>query len=415
MVREKPGEGSLLERAFTPVVTVVRKARQPAGRLVTAVRKPAILSPTGPVSVRREVLCLVLIPSATVGLVCLLAWSSGVAYHPGCHSTANFLASLFYQPTIGSTCQSVPFLSDVPAIMLSFCCPFALVTYKLLRRRLAALQGALVRTGLLREQGSQDTISAGILRLERSIDLTPPRRLALSAVSAAMVTWLYWRNLKAGHLFNTLETPGPNGTTNAAQLRDSWWANYHHHFFLAVVCILIGSVGVYYAWRAGWLYVRLGAVLYATRKSSADGLPVSYVPRWRDRSYGWSPVTGVLMLIYLSTVSLAIAMVAIFDILRNETWTLVIAVIFALIGVLSNTVMILTSFFRMVGMHESVEKRLRATLVARDSGLTSEEYVIAASELTVWRSIPVASFSGSIIKILPGLYALFQFSRAFLK
>jgi hypothetical protein len=415
MVREKTGEGSLLERTFTPVVNVARKARPPVGRLVNAVRKPAFLAPTGPVSVRREMLCLTLIPLATFGLVCLLTWSAGVAYRPSCHSAANFLASIFFQPTVGSTCQSVPFLSDVPTIMLSFCCPFALVAYKLLRRRLASLQAALVSTGLLTGQGSQDTISTVIHRLERAIDLTPARRLALFAASAAMVTWLYWRNLEAGHLFTTLESADPSHTTNAAQLRDNWWANYHHHFFLAVVCVFLGTVGVYFAWRAGWLYVRLGVVLYATRKSSADQLPTSYVPRWRDRSYGWSPVTGVLMLIYLSTVSLAISMVAVFDMLRNETWTLVIAVIFTLIGVLSNTVMILTSFFRMVGMHKAVEERLRATLVANDSGLSSEEYVVAASELTVWRRIPVASFSGSIIKILPGLYALFQFVRAFLK
>jgi hypothetical protein len=47
--------------------------------------------------------------------------------------------------------------------------------------------------------------------------------------------------------------------------------------------------------------------------------------------------------------------------------------------------------------------------------MTSPEYVIAASELITWRRIPVASFSGSAIKVLPGLYALFQFARVFYK
>ena len=386
-------------------------ARRAWTRLGDLVGRVEVLPPTGPVSARREALCLTLIPFATFGLVCLLAWSDDVLYQPGCRSVGNFLASLFYQPAVGSACQSVPFLSDVPMVVMSFCCPFAFVTYKLLRRRLAGLSPALESTGLLGRQDPDDFVPSGILRLQRAIDLTPPKRLALFSVSAVMVTWLYSRNLAAGHVFTSLEHADPNGTTNAVALRDGWWANYHHHMLLAAVCVFLGTIGVYYAWRAGWLYVRLGSVLYVTRKAPADKLPVSYVPRWKDRSYGWSPVTGVLMLIYLSTVSLAISMVAVFDMLRNQMWTLVVAVIFTLIGVLSNTVMILTSFFRMVGVHKSVEERLRSALVAKDSTMTSQEYVIAASELTVWRRIPVASFSGSIIKILPGLYALFQFSR----
>jgi hypothetical protein len=92
---------------------------------------------------------------------------------------------------------------------------------------------------------------------------------------------------------------------------------------------------------------------------------------------------------------------------------------FMMLGIASNTTIILTSFYRMVAAHRAVERRLRKDLseglTRRSDPMTSPEYVIAASELTTWRKIPVASFSGSAIKVLPGLYALFQFARVFYK
>lgn len=374
-------------------------------------RRADLLSADGPVSGRREASLLVFLPALTFGAVCLASAMSGVAYRPRCNSSSNFIANLFFQKTHPSTCQSVPFLSDVPTVILSFTSPFALVSYRLLRRRLASLLGSLEGTGLLTPQSGGAGLVKGIRRLERAVDLTPLTRLGLFATSVAMVTWLYSRNLRDGHLFNTLGRPGPNGGTTADALRETWWANYHHHPALAVVCVSIGSVGVMYALRASWLYMILGGVLYITRNAPPDTLPLHYVPRWKDKSYGWSPVTGVLMLIYVSTVNFAISMVSVFDMLRNETWTLGVAVFFALLGVISNLAIILMSLFRMVAAHQAVEQRLRESLSS--ASLTTQEYVVAASELVAWKRIPVASFSGSVVKITPGLYAVFQFVRTF--
>jgi hypothetical protein len=386
---------------------LVRRVRPPYWRL----RIPPV---TGKVSGAREAVLLTVVPILTFGFVYAIANVSGVAYSPGCNSVSNFVRNLLFQPIKPSTCHSVPFLSDIPTVILSFTCPFALVGYRLLRRRLTSIVAALTATGLLRTQSAATSIGDVIGRVERTVDLTPARRLLFFLVSVVLVTWLYSRNLANGHLFNTLGDQ-PNHTSIAAGLRATWWANYHYHPVLAVVCILLGSLGVTYALRAGWLYLSVGAALYATRTSSIERLPVEFVPRWRDRSYGWSPVTGVLMLIYVSTINLAMSMVSVFDMLRNETWTLLVAVLFAVIGVVSNMLIILMSFIRMMSVHRTVENRLRNRLIrGMKPGwtvLTPGEYVVATSELASWRKVPVASFSGTVIRILPGLYALFQFTR----
>lgn len=365
------------------------------------------------VSGRSEVLLLTLIPLLTFGMVCAITGIYGVAYRPGCNSARNFIANLLFQPTTPSTCKSVPFLSDMPTMMLAVTSPFALVVYRLLRRRIAQLLGALGGTGLIRVSDDSEPIKKSIERLERAVDMNRTMRFGIFVISTMMVTWLYSRNLANGHLFNTLGV-GEDGESNAESLRHTWWANYHHHPLLACVCIFIGSVGVAYAIRAGWLYTWLGVVLYAAwrRKIHMNNLPVEYVPRWRDKSYGWSPVTGALMLIYISTISYAVSMVAVFDMLRNESETLDVAIGFAILGVVTNLLIILTSFIMIMAVHRAVAGRLREKLMDVTS-MTPGEYAVAANELSSWRKIPVASFSGSIIKILPGLYALFEFIRTF--
>lgn len=402
--------GSLMAAVNT---TAQRCTRRPRGLL----QRLDILSVRGPASAKREAMMLICAPLLTFGAVVLCTSIAGVAYQPNCNSASNFAANLLFQPKKPSTCESVPFLSDIPTVILSFTCPFALVIYRLLRRRLSSLLEALSKTGLLRDFSLTSELSDGVHKLESSVDLTPLLRALLFAFSAIMTTWLYTRNLAQGHLFNILAKVSPDGSSNAAALRATWWANYHHHFFLAILCVSIGAIGVYYALHAGWLFLRLGVVLFKTNNAGAESLPLSYVPTWRDKSYGWSPVTGALILIYFSTVSFAISMVAVFDMLQNETWTLSVAIFFAALGIVSNLTIILSSFSRMLVAHRAVEKRLQERL---SSGLQDdskrinpEEFMVAAYDLSSWRPVPVSNFSGSVIKIVPGIYAFIQFLRAF--
>jgi hypothetical protein len=294
---------------------------------------------------------------------------------------------------------------------------------------LRSLLAALSQTGLLRQSSLTEELSRAVKSLEYAVDMTVSRRAILFGASAIMTTWLYSRDLAQGHLFDILAKVGADGRSNATVLRTTWWANYHHHFFFAFLCVSVGATGVYYALRAGWLYLILGVVLirtsstvqylasYGTRKATAKYLPLCYVPTWLDKGYGWSPVTGALVLVYFSTVNFAVSMVAVFDMLQNERWTLSVAIFFAALGIVSNLTIILSSFIRISAAHKVTEERLRERLKLGlqqgSSQMNPGEYAVAAGDLSAWRPVPVSSFSGSVVKVVPGIYAFIQFLRAF--
>lgn len=377
------------------------------------VQKIDIFSKTGLVNGRHEAALLVFIPACTLGVAYVASLKAGVAYQSDCNSLSNFVRTLILQPRKPSTCLEVPFLSDIPMLVLSFTCPFAFVAYRLLRRRLALLPSALAQTSLLQEADLQLKASQAIERLERSIDQTTLRRVSLYAASIGITVWLYSRDLTEGHLFDLLAGARSNETINASVLRAGWWANYHHHPLLVIMIVIIGSVGVYYAVQTGLLFLRIGVALIATRTSTFQNLEFDYVPTWRDRSYGWSPFTGALFLIYLATINFALSMAAIYEIVENNIWTLVVEVFFITLGIVSDVAIILGSFARMLAAHKGVELRQRQKLIdATNSGLTYPnlmEYLITANDLSSWRRIPVSNFYLSLLKVLPGIYAFAQF------
>jgi hypothetical protein len=374
------------------------------------------LSSAGPVNGKHEAALLTLLPLVTFAVVYVATNIESVAYRPGCNSASNFLATLIFRPAKPSTCTAATFLSDIPTVILSITCPVALVSYRLLWRRISSLPAALGETGLLERANLTPSLSRAIDQLRFKVDLNWLWRLGIFTLSLGMTTWLYTRNLADGHLFSILSSGNSDPRITAA-LRDSWWANYHHHPVLALLCISIGSTGVYYALRAGWLYLRLGAVLIMARSSAIDVLNLRYVPRWRDASYGWSPVTGILFLIYLSAVGFTASMVAVFDMLQNKAWTLYVAVSFGLLGIVATLLIVGGSLVKTVAAHKAVGEGLRATLI-RDirpgSGEMSQaEMAVAAADLSSWRWIPVSSIWGTVIKVVPGIYAFIQFLRAF--
>jgi hypothetical protein len=394
------------ERASSATVRGSRKTAEFA-------RKADPLSAARPVSGISEALLLTSIPLLTFLAVLAFTGIAGVSYQPHCNSASNFLDSLLLRPGRPSTCKAVPFLSDIPTIILSVTCPFALVAYRLIRRRIGWLVPAVVETGLVSQPSLKGELSREVDILVSAVDLNLRTRLTLLVVTVAMTTWLYVRNLFHGHLFTILSRTR-NGVSDEAALRASWWANYHFHPLLAVVCVSIGSMGVYYALRTGWLNFKLAAVLVARRKARVGTAGFDYVPRWKDQSYGWSPVTGALFLIYMTTVNFAASMVAVWDMLQNTAWTIIVAAFFVTLGIACDLAIIITSFIMLLRVHEAVRKRLRDSLVKgleQGSGpLHPAEYTIAASDLTTWRRIPVASLSGTALKVVPGAYAFVQFA-----
>lgn len=405
--------------------TVLRDCRQfnswlrPSVRnVMTVLDHIDVLSMTGNINGKRETAQILLIPLGTFAALFALASSASVAQRSGCNVATNFAYILFLQPKSPYHCGALPFLSDIPMVLLSFTCPFAFVLYRLVRRRLASIPTALAATGLLQDSALQAAASQAVQRLEESIDHSRSWRVSLFTLSVCIATWLYLRDLSDGHLFNLLAQVRADGSRSARSLRVQWWANYHYHPLLAIICIFIGSVGVYYAVQSGLLFLRIGLILIASRGSAVRNLQISYVPTWRDRSYGWSPFTGALYLIYLAAINFAVSMVAIYDIVENKTWTIGIEVFFVSLGIAADLSLILGAFVRMLAAHRGVAERLRAELVGVASGIVTSprsatEQVVAAADLAAWRRFPVANFGLSLLKIVPGVLGLVEFVRTF--
>lgn len=390
---------------------VVRAGRRVDDAWSATVKRVNILSMDRPVNAMNEVLLLTLAPVLTIGVVCAATSVVGETYRAGCNSFSNFTNDLLLRMQGSSTCVAVPFLSDVPTILLSITCPFAMVSYHLVRRRLYRLIPAVSDTGLVNSDLAAE-LANGVYRIEAAVDLNRKSKIVFFMVTTAMTVWLYLRYLNYGKLFAILAEGRPGASIESA-LRASWWANYHYHPFLAALCIFIGSVGIYYALRAGWLYLMLGRVLITSRKSNMSTLAFDYVPQWRDRSYGWSPVTASLFLMYLSTINFAVSMIAVFDMLQGREWTIGVAAFFAALGVVSNMIIVIVPLIRIFAAHRAVEDRLRSQLIRGYAHVTSSaqvlEYSVATSDLAAWRRIPVASLSGTAFKVIPGLYAFIAF------
>lgn len=399
---------SLLATARRNIVRAGKRVDQVWSKFV---KRLNILSMDRPVNAINEVLLLAVAPMLTMGLVCAATSVVGDTYRAGCNSFSNFVNDLLLGSQRPSTCVAVPFLSDVPTILLAITCPFAMVAYHLVRRRLNWIIPAVSDTGLVNSELAAE-LAKGVHKMEVAVDLNRPKRIIFFLITTTMTIWLYWRYLNYGKLFAILAA-GRFGLSSESALRASWWANYHYHPFLAALCILIGSVGIYYALRAGWLYLRLGLILVTNRKSKMSTLKFNYVPQWRDRSYGWSPVTGGLFLIYVSTINFTISMVAVFDMLQGREWTIGVAAFFAALGVVSNMIIVVVPLIMIFAAHRAVERRLRSQLIQGYANVTSPaevlKYSVAVSDLAAWRRIPVASLSGTVLKVVPGLYAFIAF------
>lgn len=398
-------------RLATAKTGIARTGKRVTEVCSVSAKRMNVLAAERPVNVMQEIVLLTVVPMLTMGLICAATGAVGVVYQSGCNSFSNFLHDLLLGNQRSSTCVAVPFLSDVPTVVLSLTCPFAMVSYYLVRRRLNWLVPAVSSTGLVNSELAAE-LAKGVRRLEAAVDLNRSRKIGFFAVTTVMGIWLYWRYLNYGKIFTILATERL-GASNESVLRASWWANYHYHPFLAMLYILVGSTGTYYALRAGWLYTMLGQILITSRKSKLSKLEFNYVPQWRDRSYGWSPITGGLFLIYLSTINFAVSMIAVFDMLQGREWTIGVAAFFAALGVLSNLIIIAVPLAKIIAAHRAVEGRLRSTLIQSASNAASPaevlEYSVAAGDLATWRRIPVASLSVTALKVIPGVYAFIAF------
>ncbi|MBL7258773.1 hypothetical protein [Paractinoplanes lichenicola] len=367
-------------------------------------------------------------------LTVLVTSAFDVAREPGCQGFRVFLRSLLLRQGEPPNCDSVPFLVDIPTVILSLTSPFAVIGYLTILRRLEGLVPELQRTGLLPDDrvtaGADETMQQWLLRLL-------PRGWKgwlLFAVSAAMTIWLYSRNLQSGGIFEALANPA----APEAVLRERWWADYRDNPLLAVWCVFVGTVGVHFALASAWMYALVGQRLLSRRKRNLLDFRVRYVPRWRDKSFGWAPATSLIMLSYATAINFAISMIAVFDMLQGGV-NRVVAAGFATLGVCTDLALIVLTLRMIVKAHHGVradvrafvahavrvaeirrgqrDRRRRGTFAAphhRVDYVVAEpevDVILAARDAESWPPLPIANLAVGIVKVAPGIYAIIQLSR----
>ncbi|WP_410792303.1 hypothetical protein [Kribbella sp. C-35] len=376
---------------------------------------------------RLDNLRLALWPLGTFLATLILTGAYGVAREDGCQGFRVFLASLFLRQGEPPNCQSVPFLVDIPTVLLSLTAPFAAISYLVIIRRLETLIQDLQRTGLApRDSASR----AGRRSIKEALDRYLPRgwRTALIfAASLLMTMWLYSRNLESGGIFQALANPAAPEAT----LRDRWWADYHHHVILAVYCVGVGTIGVHFTLTSAWLYALVGRYFVSARNEPR--FHARYVPRWRDRSFGWSPAITLIMLSYATTINFAISMIAVFDMLQTGSLNRSVAGVFAVIGVITDLAFVILTLRAVIQSHKRVRAEVREFVAGRISqaelwrrqssrnrnGRASRhkvvgsdvDVVLAARDAETWPLLPISNPALGLLKIAPGLYAIFQLTR----
>ncbi|WP_329000881.1 hypothetical protein OHA18_41430 [Kribbella sp. NBC_00709] len=357
----------------------------------------------------------------------ILTGAYSVAREDGCQGFRVFLASLFLRQGEPTNCLSVPFLVDIPTVLLSLTAPFAAISYLVIIRRLETLIQDLQRTGLAPKDSAS---TAGRRSIAEALDRYIPRgwqSALIFAISVMMTIWLYSRNLESGGIFQALANPAAPEAT----LRDRWWANYHHHVILAIYCVGVGAIGVHFTLTSAWLYGLVGRYFVSARNEPR--FHARYVPRWRDRSFGWAPAIGLIMLSYATTINFAISMIAVFDMLQTGSLNRTVAGVFAVIGVITDLTFVIMTLRAVIQSHKRVraevqqfvtERISHAELRRRQSSRSSKgqaprggiagsdvDVVLAARDAENWPLLPISNPAVGLLKIAPGLYAIFQLIR----
>lgn len=359
----------------------------------------------------------------------LLTALFGVAREPACQGWRVFVAQLVLRQRFSTQCTSVPFLVDIPTVLLSFTAPFAAIGYLVILQRLAYLIPALEESRLIRRGAESHRINSAVAEVVERTAFRKWRSWLLFVVSYALTVWLYSRNIQSGGIFEALSS----STVSAADLRSRWWANYNSNVLLAVWCITVGAIGVHFSIASSWLYIKVSWIAIRANRRRRFEISPEYVPGWLDRSYGWSPITALAGIVYASAVNFAISMIAVFDMLHSGSTNLAVAVGVGSFGLASDLSISLIIILVVAGAHRNVREStvavLRAPRRARrrraSSPVANQARVLrrlpnlgaagidaVTEDLRRWPVLPIASPALGVLKIAPGLYALYQFTRS---
>ncbi|MFF0449584.1 hypothetical protein ACFYT4_24755 [Streptomyces sp. NPDC004609] len=344
-------------QAWQKLKTRISRCAAPVKRVLD--EYPGKVTPSGKAG---QILFLCGVPLVIMALVRVACEIEKMATAPGCGPlTLLHLAFPAARDDV-TDCRALPLTADLPSVALGFTSTLAMAIYLVLIARLSRLKDETVASGLVRESDFRTgDLAERLTKLDEGIRLGRAMKTALAAASIAGSVGLYLWAYRGGRAFADLAAVSA-ADPSVQSVRASWWANYTERPLLAAVWILIGSIGLYFATKQGYVYQRLLAFSWASRKAWA----FQYVGRDRDDDFGWKPVGRIITMVYLGFLNFTVSLTAAAYLLRGESgdWKNPVVGLVALIGIWANAGILVALLTVMIKSHRSIVERRRAEVAA---------------------------------------------------
>lgn len=342
-----------------------------------------------------------LVPIGVMSLVFAACGIAGVAKAPGCSLGTLLHLALPRFREAGTECESLPLIADLPSVALGFTSTLAMTIYLTLVKRLSQLKADLVESGLVdREELASGELSERLEILERKIHLGRAAKFLLALVSVAGSLGLYLWSYDGGRAFADLAMVSESRPTEFV-VQHSWWANYLERPALAAVWIAIGSIGIYFAVKQGYIY----HCLVSSSVKSAKFWKFQYVSRARDDDFGWKPVGRVISMVYLGFLNFTISLTAAAYLLRGESgdWKNPVVGVVALVGIWANLGVLFSLLYVMIRSHRKTVARERQEVSEKLKKIEQVQRTDACADLELHGNLQIR---GSILYEAPRWYPL---------
>lgn len=347
------------------VVLTWRRVGSRAGRSVSFLGRvldeyPEKVTPAGKLG---QFLFICAVPLGIMTLVWAACNYYGVATAPHCSpGTLLHLAIPAARDDL-TACRVLPLAADLPSVALGFTSSLAMSIYLTLIARLSRLKDDIVESGLVNASDFADgDLATRLSELERTIRLGRSAKVGLAALSVAGSAGLYLWAYRGGRAFADLAIVSTSRPSTES-IRASWWAHYDERPLLAAAWIAIGSLGLYFATKQGYIYQRLLSFSWGARKA----WNFQYVSRARDDDFGWKPVGRIITMVYLGFLNFTVSLTAAAYLLRGESgdWKNPVVAFVALLGIWANAGILIALLTVMIKNHRKVVARERLE-VARE-------------------------------------------------
>ncbi|MEV7144507.1 hypothetical protein [Streptomyces tauricus] len=365
-------------------------------------------------------------------IIMTLVWAGcsyyGVASAPYCSPGTLLHLAIPAAKDDLTACRALPLAADLPSAALGFTSSLAVSIYLTLIARLSRLKGDIVESGLVNASDfAAGALATRLSGLENSIRLGRSAKTGLAALSIAGSSGLYLWAYQGGRSFADLATVSAS-RSSAESIRISWWANYNERPVLAAVWIVIGSLGLYFAAKQGYIYQRLLSFSWSARKA----WNFQYVCRARDDDFGWKPVGRIITMVYLGFLNFTVSLTAAAYLLRGESgdWKNPVVAVVALLGIWANAGILIALLTVMIRNHRAVVARERIKVAAEIGRLQRGEVGAGVSErdaslarftmqgallFEAPRWYPLRGKLKPVLSLAPVLLALYKFGVEFTK